>query len=162
MKKAIPWVVALVLVFLITSCFLFEKKLSPIINLKPAIGSTLIGPEVPFGWNGGTFGEDQTLYSLFIGTSEDALTEVASEMTSKTVDLDLECNQRYFWKVGAKTLTLTAESEVMNFYLIDGMAKNPLPSDNATGVAKDATVSWETISLDGADFTYSVYFADIW
>jgi|GEM_PF-351621 len=160
MKRAIPWVVALMLVILITSCFLFEKKLSPIINLVPVTNSTLIGPEVSFGWNGGTFGEDQTLYSLLLGTSEAALTEVASEMTSKTVDLDLECNRHYFWKVVAKTLTLTVESEVMNFYLIDGMAKNPLPSDKSTEVSIDTSLSWETNQVEGSDYTYSVYFSE--
>jgi len=160
MKKAIPWLVASLLVILITSCFLFEKKLSPIINLVPVTNSTLIGPEVSFGWNGGTFGEDQTLYSLFLGISEDALTEVASEITSKTVNLDLECNRHYFWKVVAKTLTLTAESEAVNFYLIDGMTKNPLPSDKATEVSIDASLSWETNQVEGSDYTYSVYFAE--
>jgi len=160
MKRAIPWIVALLLVVLITSCFLFEKKLSPIINLIPLANSTLIGPEVPFRWSGGTSSDDQTIYSLFLGISEEALTEVASEITSTSVDLDLECNQRYFWKVVSKTLTLAAESGVMNFYLIDGMAKNPLPSDNASEVTKVATLSWETTYLDGADFTYSVYFAE--
>jgi len=160
MKKAIPASIALVLLVLITSCFLFENKLSPLTNFYPAKGGTLIGPEVTFRWDGGTYGEDQTLYSLLIGTSEDTLTEVASEMTSVTLDLPLICNTRYFWKVVARASAYIAESEVMDLYLIDGTAKDPLPSDKAAGISPDTLLSWEMDGVEGADYTYSVYLSE--
>lgn len=160
MRKVFFYSFVLMFILSITSCLNLSDTVSPLTDLSPESGSTILDSEVAFNWGGGRGQKYPAVYDLYMGTSEASLTAVATNLSTSRKSVAIDYNEHYYWKVIARNEYARAESEILDFYTCNGEIINPAPANNATGVATDCYLNWEIDLPEGAEVSYSLFFAE--
>ncbi|MEJ6979469.1 hypothetical protein WG906_03350 [Pedobacter sp. P351] len=86
--------------------------------LTPTFGQsvTAVDNKVTLDWEGSDVDEDIASYSVFVGTSKNALLSVAQDITGSVFSATVTANTTYYWKVVTKDATgNTSHSSVSQF-----------------------------------------------
>jgi len=99
------YIITLCLIVVLPSCSNDDNggnSLDNIVLITPSDGETPVSRTPDFAWSPYADG-DQITYTLALGTSADAMIEIASDLTLSTYSVALadvlELETEYFWKV---------------------------------------------------------------
>ncbi|MFW6121414.1 MAG: hypothetical protein ACOC80_11025, partial [Petrotogales bacterium] len=160
MMKTFTVILIIISFLVIASCNFLKPEINEFVNLKPESVSSIIGDEVLFSWEGGTCYNDTVVYDLLVGTSESSLTKIATNLTTKEKNVELESNKQYYWKIIAKNDYSILESATLNFFLCDGIIMEIQPTNESTEIEIDVQLNWRTDKPENAELKYDVYFGD--
>ncbi len=122
--------------FTVTNTFLLKN---------PANAATKISPDVMFEWNKI---DGLTKYQIQVSTNPDLVNHEAYNVAPNLLKLapdTLLFGTTYYWQVAAIHAADTLMSDVRSFTTVDKVSLTA-PSNNATNVVLQPTLSWETIS----------------
>ena len=144
-----------------------EITVGTLVTLSPSNNEKPVSKTPTIAWE--EYDGDQAVtYSVFLGTSEDGLTEFASGLDMPTFDIEeadpLELNTDYYWRVIAvEDGTTLAESEVQLF-TTEAIFATLITEDAAYGSRKGAAVEVfnEKVWLIGGRDETDTPLPDIW
>jgi len=164
MKRFFILFVVVLSLFVLTSCPGMlnkppEKPSSPI----PVNGAESQPENLTLSWNCSDPNGDPLSYDIYFGIN--TLGIVKSNHTENSYTLNgLNGNTTYKWKIVAKDAKgESTEGDIWTFTTINSTPSipfNPLPSDNATDVSIDSSLSWSCTDPDGDDLYYDIYFGE--
>ncbi|UBZ12303.1 hypothetical protein LDL77_10380 [Flagellimonas marinaquae] len=144
-----------------------EITVGTLVTLSPSNNEKPVSKTPTIAWEEYD-GEQTVTYSVFLGTSEDGLTEFASGLDMPTFDIEetdpLELNTDYYWRVIAvEDGTTLAESEVQLF-TTEAIFATLITEDAAYGSRKGTAVEVfnEKIWLIGGRDETDTPLPDIW
>jgi hypothetical protein len=133
--------------------------------ISPSDGATCESLKPSFSWDATDPEEDDLIYTLWMGTSEDNLS-IASDNLLNTRYIpseDLNTETKYYWQVEAHDGTSSTKSQVVSFGTTGEGESGVLPSrpviiapKNDT-TAGDVTFSWNASAGGEGDITYDLY-----
>lgn len=144
-----------------------ETPIETLVTLSPANNESPVSKTPTISWE--NYDSDQPItYSLFLGTSENTLTEMESGLTATSYDIGianaLDLNTEYFWQITAyEDGETVAESEVQTF--TTELIFPSLITEDATYGARKATgveVFDDKIWVIGGRNEADIPLTDIW
>jgi len=133
-------------------------------NPTPADNATDVSINITLSWACTDPDGDTLTYNVYFGTV--STPTIVATVTTKSYDPgSLNYNTKYYWKIVAKDgKGGQTSSPVWNFTTestsntAPEQPSNPDPTDNATDVPIDKTLSWTCTDPDGDSLTYDIYF----
>lgn len=133
--------------------------------IYPANGATCESLKPSLSWEATDPEEDDLIYTLWLGTSEDNLSVESDNLLNPryTPEEDLKTATKFYWQVEARDGTSSTKSEVFSFGTTGEGESGVLPSrpvimapQNDT-TAGAVTFSWNASTGGQGDITYDLY-----
>ncbi|TYB98767.1 MAG: hypothetical protein FXF54_02060 [Kosmotoga sp.] len=144
--------------------FIVTVNRIPEIEYLSPDNNSYINDDVVLSWEATDEDQGETLkFDVFLGTSPQDLSKEFEDITEETVELNgvLTQDASHFWQVVVKDKNAEVEGEIWSFYVGNvppSEPHSPSPSDGATNVSIDKTLSWQCSDLNKDELKYNVYF----
>ena len=160
MKKVVFILIILSLVLM--SCVNVNHPPTQPTNPTPSDGATGISTTPTLSWKASDPDGDTLSYDIYFGTDSNP-TLAKSNLTTNTYSPGkLESDTTYYWKVVAKDVKGgVSSSPVWSFKTGNNppaQPSNPSPTNGATGISLNPTLSWVANDPDGDILSYDIYF----